>query len=130
MTAPSPQFKMVEPKMEFKNNFDLKNNYDLKGTYSFGSSRTRLGIRAQDTEDGKGAKVLKVDDESPADKAGIREDDIITEFEGKDVRNADDLVEAARLVKDQSSMSVKIQRDGRSQTVEIKVPKKLKTTNL
>jgi serine protease Do len=94
------------------------------------SGRTRLGIRAQDTEDGKGAKVLDVDDESPAEKAGIREDDVIIEFDGKDIRNADDLAAAARSVKDQSSMTVRLQRDGRSQTVEIKIPKKLKTTNL
>lgn len=125
MTIPgrSLQPMTVTPKM------DMKSDFDFKGVYSY-SGRTRLGIRAQDTEDGKGAKVLNVDDESPADKAGIREDDVIVEFEGKDIRNADDLAEAARSVKDQSSMNVRVQRDGRTQTVEIKIPKKLKTTNL
>lgn len=102
----------------------------LGQTYSF-NSRPRLGIRAQDTEDGKGVKVLEVDEESPAYKAGIRENDIITEFDGKEVNSADNLVSAARgVAKDKSSMSVKLTRDGKSQTIEIKIPKKLKTTNL
>lgn len=116
---------------EFKN--DFKNDFKLdskNGNLFSVVGRTRLGIRAQDTEDGRGAKVLNVDNDSPADKAGIRQDDIIVEFEGKDIRNADDLAEAARSVKDQSSMNVRIQRDGRSQNVEIRIPKKLKTTNL
>jgi serine protease Do len=112
-------------------NFDFKDNFQgLNRVYSYSGGRVRLGIRAQDTEDGRGAKVLSVDNDSPADKAGIREGDIITEFEGKDIKDADDLAEAARSVKDQSSMNVRLQRDGRSQTVEVKVAKKLKTTNL
>lgn len=138
MTAPSKPkepLKALEPmKVEgFKNNgtyeFKKDGTYEFKNLFNT-SGRTRLGIRAQDTEEGKGAKVLNVDDESPADKAGIRTDDVIVEFEGKDIRNADDLVEAARSVKDQSSMTVRVQRDGRSQTLEIRIPKKLKTTNL
>lgn len=125
----------VAPKVysipDFK--YDFKENLQgLNGmrSYSYSFGRVRLGIQAQDTEDGKGAKVLKVDNDSPADKAGIKEGDVIVEFEGKDVKDADDLAAAARSVKDQSSMTVKLQRDGRTQTVEVKVPKKLKTTNL
>ena len=37
------------------------------------SGRPRLGIRAQETEDGKGLKVVDVADESVASKAGIKE---------------------------------------------------------
>jgi serine protease Do len=131
---PKEPLRALEPmKVEgFKNN----GTYEFKsdGTYEHRlfstAGRTRLGIRAQDTEDGRGAKVLNVDDESPADKAGIRQDDVIVEFEGKDIRNADDLVEASRRVKDQSSINIRVQRDGRSQNLEIRIPKKLKTTNL
>lgn len=43
----------------------------------------KFGIRAQDAEDGKGVKVVAVDDESTAAKAGIKEGDIITRFDGK-----------------------------------------------
>lgn len=106
--------------------FDFDN---FGGTYSFGG-RPRLGIRAQDTEDGKGVKVLSVDENSAAGKSGIQKGDIITEFDGKSVNSADELADAAADAKDKSSMNVKLTRDGKSQTVEVKIPKKLKTANL
>jgi serine protease Do len=126
----SSNFSMTAPKLQgladMGKSLDFGDNFNH--VYSFG--RGRLGIRAQDTEDGKGVKVLDVDEDSPADKAGIKENDVITEFDGKDIDSADKLADVARAAKDKSSMSVKLNRDGRSQTVEIKIPKKLKTANL
>jgi serine protease Do len=92
--------------------------------------RPRLGIRAQDTEDEKGAKVLDIAEESIAEKAGIKKDDVITEFDGKPVNNADDLSAAARDSREKPSIKVKLNRGGTAQNVEIKIPKNLKTTNL
>jgi len=94
------------------------------------SNRQRIGIRAQDTEESNGAKVLDVSDESAAEKAGIKENDIITSFDGKKITNADELSAAAREAKDKTSIEVKYNRAGKSQTVQIKIPKKLKTTSL
>jgi len=94
------------------------------------AGRPRLGIRAQDTEESNGAKVLDVSDESAAEKAGIAEGDVITSFDGKKVTNADELSAAAREARDKSSIEVKFNRDGKGQTVQIKIPKKLKTTSL
>jgi serine protease Do len=94
------------------------------------SSRPRLGIKAQDTEDGKGVKVLDVDEESAAEKAGIKEDDVITEFDGKKVNSADELAAAARAAKDKNPVKISFNRNGKSQTVEVKTPKKLKTADL
>jgi serine protease Do len=117
--------------------FDAENfNFDWKRDdfgphlfYSYGN-RPRLGIRAQDTEDGKGVKVLSVDDESTAEKAGIKEGDVITEFDGKKITSTDELVNAARESKDKAAVKITFNRDGKSQTVEAKTPKKLKTANL
>jgi serine protease Do len=107
-------------------NFD---NGEFGQVFAYGG-KGRIGIKAQDTEDGKGAKVLDVDDSSPAEKAGIDKDDIIIEFDGKDINSADDLASAAREARDKTSMKVKIRRDGKTETTEIKIPKKLKTANL
>jgi serine protease Do len=104
-------------------------NWDSNGQ-NFVFGRGRIGIRAQDTEESNGAKVLDVADESAAAKAGILKDDIITSFDGKKITNADELSAAARDAREKSSMEVKLNRSGKSQTVEIKIPKKLKTTNL
>ena len=117
----------------FAPNVDIPNlnwNHDGLGDIFVYGGRPRLGIKAQDTEDGKGVKVLEVGDESIAEKAGLEEDDIITEFDGKKINSADDLAKAARESRDKAAFSVKILRDGKAQTIEIKIPKKLKTTNL
>jgi serine protease Do len=112
-------------------NFDWKDNDNFNRSYSYSyNGKPRLGIKAQDTEDGKGVKVLGVDDESAAEKAGLKEDDVITEFDGKKVNSTDELASAARESKDKPAVKITFNRDGKSQTVEIKTPKKLKTANL
>jgi len=108
--------------------FDIGGQNDLAPIFAYG--RPRIGIRAQDTEDGKGVKVLDVANESLAEKAGVKEGDIITEFDGKAVNNADALVDAAHDAREKNSITIKLTRDGKAQTLELKVPKKLKTANL
>lgn len=114
---------------------DMQNfNYEYKmapRAYNFAyGARPRLGIKAQDTEEGKGVKVLEVGDESAAEKAGIQEGDIITRFDGKDVNSATELSELARASKDKPLIKVSIIRDGKTKEVDIKIPKKLKTADL
>lgn len=110
-------------------NFDFKDGDWSPRTFSYGA-KPRLGIKAQDTEDGKGVKVLDVDDESAAEKAGIKEDDVITEFDGKKVNTAEELAGAAKEAKDKAAVKITFNRNGKSQTVEVKTPKKLKTATL
>jgi serine protease Do len=109
---------------------DMSFNFDNGAQSFYFPSRGRIGLRAQDTEDGKGVKVLDVGEESLAEKAGLKEGDIITEFDGKSINSADELAAAAKGSKDKNSISVKFTRNGKAQTAEIKIPKKLKTTNL
>jgi len=117
---------------------DMQNfNYDYRmgpippKAYGFSyGAKARLGIRAQDTEEGKGAKVLEVGDESAAEKAGIKEGDVITRFDGKDVNSATELAELARASKDKPVIKVSLTRDGKTQELEIRIPKKLKTADL
>jgi len=122
--APGMNFKSEDFKMNFDHDNQFLYNYDRT------SAKPRLGIKAQDTEDGKGVKVLDVQDESLADKAGIKEGDIITDFNEKPIKSADDLVEQARAARELNSIKVKLLREGKSENIEIKIPKKLKTANL
>lgn len=120
----------LQPSPPFSQNYNFKfNDGELGEVFAYGG-RPRLGIKAQDTEDEKGVKVLDVDENSAAAKAGIKKGDIITEFEGESVNSADELASASRSSRDKSSLKVKINRAGKAQTLEIKIPKKLKTTNL
>jgi len=93
-------------------------------------SSPRLGIRAQDTEDGKGAKVIHVDGESAAAKAGIKEQDIITAFDGHPVNDAGSLAAVARESRLKPTVKVNVLRDGKPLELEVKNPRKLKTADL
>lgn len=112
-------------------NYNFKQLTPPPGAYNFSwDAKPRLGIRAQDTEDGKGVKVLEVGDESAAEKAGVKEGDIITSFDGKEVNSAVTLAELARAGKDKPSIKIGLIREGKTREIEIKIPKKLKTANL
>jgi serine protease Do len=123
--APIPPVPPLPP-MEF--------NFDDLGDH-FGRAfnmdrKPRIGIKAQDTEDGKGVKVLGVDDGSAAEKSGLKENDIIISFDGKTVNSAEELADASRGSKDKPSVKVELKRNGKNQEIDLKVPKKLKTATL
>lgn len=94
------------------------------------SDKPRMGLQVQDTEEGKGVKVLDVDDESPAEKAGLKEDDIITSVNGKNVNSVDELKEAVKDGKPGDTFKLNYMRNNQSQSAEVKFPKELKTTDL
>jgi serine protease Do len=120
-----------------KQNFDLSPELQLRKmmiprnfNFNYSDNQPRLGIHAQDTEDGKGVKVLDVDDESVAAKAGIKEDDVITHFDGKEVNSATTLAELARESKTKPVVKVGLLRGGKPLDVEVRIPRKLKTADL
>jgi serine protease Do len=51
----------------------------------FWEPQPKLGIKAQDAEDGKGVNVLEVQDSSAAAKAGLKKGDIILQLDGSEV---------------------------------------------
>ena len=99
-------------------------------TFTMTTNRPKLGMSVQDTDDGKGVKVLDVDDDGTAYKAGIKEGDIITKIDDKDVNSADEIAKLVREKKDQPSLRLQIKRGGRTENVEVKFPKKIKTVDL
>jgi len=103
-------------------NFDFSN--------SFISHKPRLGLQISDIEEGTGVKVTGVDEESPAEKAGLKEEDIIKEINGSSIKDVDDLRSRIKDLKEGDIYKVKYERGGKTNTVDIKIPKKLKTANL
>ena len=90
----------------------------------------KLGVKIQDTEEGNGVKVLDVDKDSPAEKAGLKKDDIVTEISGKKITNTDEMREQLMENIEKSTYNIKATRNGSSMSFDIKIPKKLKTANL
>lgn len=112
--------------------FDLDKDLKLPPGFNgfWNDDQPKLGIAAQDTEDGKGVKVLSVTDESAAEKAGVKEGDIIIKFDGKEVTSAPQLVGLLQDSRSKSTIQLHLLRDGKPMDIEVKVPRKLKTADL
>jgi serine protease Do len=90
----------------------------------------KLGLSIQDTDDGKGVKVIEVDEDSNAGKAGLKEGDIITRVNDKEVNSTDEVTRMVRESRLKPSMQFQVQRKGKTQTIEVKTPRKIKTADL
>lgn len=105
-------------------------SYNYNQNWSWSGGGPKLGISVQDTEDGKGVKVLEADDDGNAYKAGIRENDVLTEVDGKAVNSADEVAKIIRESKDKTSVKMKLLRNGKTETLDVKIPRRLKTADL
>jgi serine protease Do len=94
------------------------------------NSRQKLGIKIQDIEEANGVKILDVERESAAEKAGLKKDDIIIEIGTAKVNNTDDAREQLRQENNKSNYTILINRNGVEMKMEINMPKKLKTADL
>ncbi|MCH5599733.1 PDZ domain-containing protein [Niabella ginsengisoli] len=90
----------------------------------------KLGIKIQDVESGTGVKVIELEKGSDADKAGLKEGDIIKEANGNAVKNADDLLEEKGTVEAGSTLKLKVDRNGKSHDINVLFSKKIKTADL
>jgi membrane-associated protease RseP (regulator of RpoE activity) len=90
----------------------------------------KMGISIEDLTEGTGAKVLEVTEGSPAAKAGITKNDIITAVDGKEIKDVTALQEIAATMEAGNTLSVKLIRDGKSKEVTVKIPKKVKKANI
>ena len=111
-------------------NFDMPRITGPNGMNMIYNRKPRLGLEIQDVEEGKGVKVLDVDSDTPASKAGLQKDDVITEIDGSAIASVDDLREKIREKKEGDSFKITYRRNGNTQTADIKFPKKLKTADL
>lgn len=110
--------------------FDMESDKDFNAFGQTFNRRPKIGLKIQDVEEGSGVKVLDADKDSPAEKAGLKKDDIITEINGKKIENTDDAREQLKPEEGKNSYSIKAKRNGSDMNFEVKIPKKLKTANL
>jgi len=89
-----------------------------------GSGRGRLGVSLRDVDakaaerlsigDPRGALVVSVNDGSAAEKAGLREDDVIVAFRGEPVHSVAQLVRLVRETPVGRKIAIQVIRDGAS----------------
>lgn len=69
----------------------------------------------------KGALVESVEADSPADKAGIKESDVITKVDGKEISSALDLRKAIQAITPGTTVKLTVVRDKVERTITVKV---------
>jgi serine protease Do len=103
----------------------------LPGLRSGKITRGRIGVlvraiqpeevEALNLKERKGALVSSVPAGGPAALAGIKPGDVIVEFNGKPVVKSDDLVQQVVRTAPGTTVPVKVQRDGKDHTLNVKV---------
>jgi serine protease Do len=83
--------------------------------------KPKLGISVEDVEESEN---------SPAAKAGLKEDDIITEVNDKKVKDVDGIKPIIKAATEGTIFKFNITRNGKKTVIEVKIPKKLKTADL
>lgn len=107
--------------------FELK--LDNQSTYAMPNQR-KLGLRIQDLEEGEGVKVIDIEKESVAEKAGLQKGDVLVSIGGIKVNNTDDARQELRPSPSKNGYTIKAKRAGKEMTFEVKYPKKIKTVDL
>ena len=92
--------------------------------------KPKLGISVEDIEENEGVKISSVSENSPAAKAGLKEDDIITEVNDKKVKDVDGIKPIIKGATEGTIFKFNITRNGKKNVIEVKIPKKLKTADL
>jgi hypothetical protein len=77
-----------------------------------------LGSRPAYGEGIEGVKLDGVNDDSPAEKAGLKAGDIVIKFDGKAIRDIDDYMEALSTKKPGDAVEIVVKRDGEEKTLK------------
>jgi serine protease Do len=130
MRMPNGQSRMFKmPNMTFPGRPQVEG-------FSFSNeNQPKLGLKVQDTQEENGVKILSVEKESLAEKAGLKENDIITELNERSIQNTDQFRlqtyswrgwDAAK----KGGHTMKVLRDGKTLDIKLVIPRELKTAEL
>jgi serine protease Do len=113
-------------------NFELPNMPELNGIMDRYVRKPKLGITIEDLETGEGVKITSVTEGSPAEKAGLQKNDVITSVNDKKVKDVDGIkpIISGNNNVEGSTLKFNINRNGKANVIEVKFPKKLKTADL
>ena len=102
--------------------------------------RGYLGLSMQDltpelaenfgVKESKGVVVTKVFEGSPAEKAGIKFEDVIIEFEGKGVEDSKDLMNQVAALSPGTNVNLVVIREGKKETVTVELGERPKVDEM
>jgi len=79
--------------------------------------------KSMDLKSRDGALVSEVVDDSPADSAGLKEKDIILQFDGKDIGDTEDLQKVVGATKPGTKVTIVVLRKGEKKTLQVTIGK-------
>jgi S1-C subfamily serine protease len=82
-----------------------------------------IGIKFKWDSDKKVAEVLEAIPDSPAEKAGLKEGDVVTKINGKGSEDSEEFVKKVRAVKPGETLTLTVTRDGKEKEVKVKAAK-------
>ena len=94
------------------------------------NKKPKIGLKIQDTQSGDGVKVIEVAEGSAAADAGIKIDDIITQIGSVKISNTDEAREQLKTASLSNKTAIELTRSGKKITLQLSMPKKLKTADL
>lgn len=77
-----------------------------------------MGVTIADNEDGR-TEIVQIEKKSPADLADLEKGDIVLSMDGKDVKGSQSLASEIRKRKPGQGVALKVERDGK--TIEVKI---------
>jgi membrane-associated protease RseP (regulator of RpoE activity) len=99
--------------------------------FVYASGRSYLGINVQDVskervaalklKEERGVEVTMVDQDAPASKAGLKEHDVILEFNGSRVESEEQFRRMVREIPPGRTVALGISRDGSPQTIQVQL---------
>jgi membrane-associated protease RseP (regulator of RpoE activity) len=108
-----------------------KNGKEMRKVVIFRSGGSWLGVQIADVDAARakelglkeemGAEVQSVSPGSPAEEAGLKEGDVITEYQGTRIEGVSQLTRLVHETPAGRNASVKFMRDGAARTVQVKV---------
>lgn len=119
---------------DFESLPDLKHHIKKfpKELKEFHHKQGYLGVRVEDisssdlgdyfgVKKGEGVLVVEVLEDSPAEEAGLKAGDVITEFDGKEISSADQLVKYVRKTEPDDEVDITYMRKRQTKTVEVEI---------
>lgn len=82
-----------------------------------------LGIAVEDREEG-GVRITRVGEETPAEKAELKEGDVLLEFNGKEFSNSEEFVALLDKSVPGDRVELKVWRDDQTETIEVHLEKR------
>lgn len=111
-------------------NFRMNRIPELENFPFWNRNQPKLGLQIQETEDNSGVKILNVEENSPAAKAGLQKGDLIQEINSEKVNSVQDVLSQITHPENKNNFKIKAKRNNSEMNFEVQIPKQLRSANL